>query len=382
MGSDNGRTFTSSSGTTYSGRGGKLPGENGSNSSDFYSTVLDYLRYLTDSEISKLETTLKNDYLETLRLSKDNVNQLDYTVWNDDVSVKLKSFTSDLNNKVLCDIETDVSSGNYRALVNELKKLKAECEKYKSEENKSIQLIFSNPDDSKKYYANDTAGLTGPGKREYNSYLSALNTKANNLELYKQNIISIVTNIGTITFGGNYEESRVNENEQEQLINLPEGMKVLDNKYYLFEAMNVKSDFFQDGFTAQIIMNKDNGNGIILTGFGQYVYQIVDEMVFVLSIDESFFSLVDDNGNISEDAEYLLSNNIKEINWANPNPELNNGIHLSLHGAEMNYPGLQTVINVNGVETSIPNLTGFTMIDLVSTADSLINNMKESGFIQ
>lgn len=359
----------------------RVGGRGGSFGSEFFSEVLKYLNVLTDSEIAKLEI-LKQKYLSTIDISKKNVNDLDYSDWNDEVSTRLNSFTKSLNDKLLVEIENDLNSGSFSFLVNEIKKLKAECEKYKVEENKNISLSFSDFEDRKKY-DNNNYPLSTVGQQELSNHKKALETRRNNLITYENNIKAILESIKNISFGGTYIESIATEAPSVTTTNLPSGWTQLENGFLVTSGF-MYTNYGETQESGQILLDPTTGNRIIETQDGLLLYKLAEDGIFL----EWFIN--DNNATIDSDiAINLLKNgfeNVEESGWTiskrayGENMELTPGRHAeSFENWVTKYS-----VQINGSSVEILSFPGDPTISYLASEGLEVSNLKDdsdSGFI-
>lgn len=364
--------FSSNSGRAYSGRGGKF-------GSDFFYVVSDYLNYLTDSEMAKL-SSLKQKYLDSLEISRNNIKDLDYAGWKDDVSTKLSTFTKTLNDTLLGEIESDIDSGNFLNLVNALIDLKFECEKYKDEENRTISLHFRNEDDSKLYYEKyNVSLLSSDGQRDYQNYKNALDERTRNLTTIEENVKSILASIKSISFGGQFVES---ESVQTEIIqketNLPTGVKLAGQDYYLVDGI-VYKNIAGIEVSGQILLNRETGDGIMYTEDGLILFRSFgNEYVrdtYLVQIN-SYVDLVDDSGNPTAEAMALITGNIDRLTYIDP--KLQGYENIELMNSGMNQTQTITAL-IDGKETKIPNLEWFQ--NRAFPLDTFTQSLNEEGFI-
>ncbi len=252
---DNYSDFTSSSGTKYGSRGGKF-------GSEYYTTVLEYLSVLTDANFSLLNT-IKSSFSEILIMSKNNLNAINYTEWNDSVSNKLSLFTEDLKKTKIDQIKSDVETGNFNNLINELTKLKTECEKYKAEENKVINLSFRKQDDSKEYYESyDVNKLSLTGKEDVRNYNSKIAQQTKNLQTLETNIKAIVATIGGISFLSEINHSSIQVETINDASTYSENFEIWRDNYLMTDTF-VFFDDYGNQIEGRMIFDPKTGNRII-----------------------------------------------------------------------------------------------------------------------
>lgn len=236
--------FNSENKHFYGGRSGTID-------VDFSSIVKDYLSFLTDIELGKL-TSLQSVLLSTLETSKDNIKSIDYSGWNDEVSNKLIAYTKKLDIDVE-NVEKDISSGNFIMLVNELKKLRSECEKWIEEDNRVISLHFNNEEDKKEYNASGSIKyLSQIGKNNYYNYQNLLAAKNKNLSIYESNIRTIASNLKNISFDDKAEESII-------LTDI-----ILNKPFNTWRGNYLITDFFEhEGQNTRMVFDPETGNRAI-----------------------------------------------------------------------------------------------------------------------
>ncbi len=359
-------------GAIYSGRGNSF-------GSEFYTVVKDYLNILTDSEINKLER-LKEKYLDVVEISKRNVKDLDYSTWKDEISNKLSLFTKNLNDTLLREIETDLSSGGFIFLINEMKKLKSECEKYKTEETKIISLRFSNPEDREKYN-NANYPLSAIGQSELSKHKKAMETQKNNLKTYENNIKSIVTSIKNISFKGEYTESVAVEIAATTTTSIPSGWTRLDNGFLITSGF-----MFIDNYGRQesrrILLDPTTGNRVIETPEGLMLYKLADDRIFL----EWYIN--DENLTIDSDiAINLLSNKFENIESSlfeiskrayGEHGELTPGRHANNFESWLS----RYSVELDGKSIEILSFPGDPMVSFLASEGFTIKNLKGEAEIE